>query len=182
VAADIPKMLNYYWGNNATANALILGAYPAVSFPGPVDQFVAMFTDFVMACSMKRALLAQASASGSTGTSNYNYLFTYRGADNTSIPYHGAEMNLMWGAGLTTASDVEMSNSFQQYWSSFVRRMDSNPPGAPVNLPTWSPFVQSDGHYFSRIMDVPLRSAIDVSRSRCEMWNGLAEYVPTVPT
>ena len=72
---DMDFLLDHFFGQNETVNAIVDAAYPQSAFPNTTVQIEVMLRDFFFLCPSSRAMLAL----GSYGVPVYLYQFNYIG-------------------------------------------------------------------------------------------------------
>lgn len=182
---DADKLMNHFFGNNATVVSLVQSAYPDSSFGNATEQIATIIRDFFFLCPTSRALLAQ----GSWGEETWLYQFVYRGdwiEDSFMGDYHSAELEYVFGNAWPpivhqfSARDQAVSTSFGYYWSNFIKYGNPNGNGAtPATQPNWPPY---DPDLNSIAMDVPPTPVQGLIEKTCEMWDHIAQWAPPLPT
>lgn len=182
-SGDIDLILNHFFGNNATVNAVVDPAYPIENYSNATQQIEVMLRDFFFLCPSSRALLAL----GSFGANTWMYQFVYHGdwiEDPFLGVYHSAELEFVfdnaWPPIIHTfsARDQTMANTFGYYWTNMVKYGNPNgpsPSGAQIEWPQYQ-----SGSMQNIALDVPPTLNINLQEDKCAVWDTIAAWTPPV--
>jgi len=181
---DMNALLNHFFGNNQTINAMVDAAYPDANYDNATDQLEVMLRDFFFVCPSSRAMLTLAEH----GPKTYLYQFNYR-SDWIEVPfmgvYHSAELEYVfdnqWPPIIHTfnARDQAMADAFGYYWMNLVKYSNPNgPTGQAQGQLTWPSY--SANNMSSISLDQPTTLVTNLYEDKCRVWDEVVQYVPPV--
>ncbi|MCA9664252.1 MAG: carboxylesterase family protein [Myxococcales bacterium] len=149
----------------------ILARYDTSSYGSPVEAMVALITDSIFTCAVRRMARAVAAA----GQPVYLYQFTHEPSVFAAVDAflrspHGAELLYLFGMPIPAplpASEKPVATAIQGYWTRFAKTSDPNGGGAAA----WPRYDAASGKYLE--IGVTQKEGSALQSATCDFWDTL---------
>jgi para-nitrobenzyl esterase len=172
--AEYEAATSTFLGLGPTGTAAAVAQYPASSYGGFREAYIALTTDSKFTCQARQDARLLAAVPGSTV---YRYWFDDI-ADNSSPTvaswgaFHGIDILYALGSiedlvPVAGASDLALAGAMQGYWARFAATGDPN--GGTV---AWTPYAAGTDPYLH--LTTPIAGETGLRTANCDFWDALA--------